>query len=306
MPLWKKSLARVLSVVLALLALLSLALLAGDLLGRLRGDRLMRLTPLLIALLLLVAVHLGMSAVMLWRTSRRPSMRALRALATTSVVAVVIVLGESLMSGGGWFTPVAVITALLGPPIVALMLLFRIGWQELVAPISSRLPQLRAEDQPSGAAARIKRTDFGRMSPYLRIGALMLLGALAFQGVLSLFSDSADAPVAVVATPPPAPQPAPDNGQRYSVMATDQSKIYLFTGRDPAEARDKRCSGCGVVAEGEGRCGAYLSFFLPWNKPIYAIARSTAEAEERVIRICQLRDASMRDCSGVQSFCSAE
>lgn len=297
------------------LALFLLAMITPEALGKLRGDRFSFLSLPAMLLLFLVAAHLAAMAVLMWRIRHAPAIRSLQVLAALAAGCVLVVLVVTMFQGGPSLAPTAMLAVLLALPIGAYMLLFRVGWRQMLT-VPASIPAPASSGPASAAPGDLRPAEArpGRkiipdaMLPYARTAMLLLLGGLAFQGVLSLFGGPDEAPVAAVTAPAPAaPQPPVDNGQRYSLLVLNQRKeLYLYSGRTPSEAREDICPGCRVVAEGEGRCSAYLNFFLPWNSPIYAVARSTAEAEERVIRICQMRDASMRDCRGVRSFCAAE
>lgn len=241
-----------------------------------------------IATACLVIIYFAGMALVLW--SRNPG--KLRLLFWAMCVLCCGFVGLSVIvevNGGRNFENSLLVSIVIALPVLLHLLLRRTS--PMVAVTTDRTWQL---------------ADIGA-SPTVKAAGLLVVGALAFQGVISLLRDEDPVAAPVVTVVPTAPtQPAVDQRPFFSVMSSDNRSIRLHSGRSRTEAHDGLCSGCRVVAEGQGRCGAFLEFLLPWNKSIYAIADSTAAAEERVLRICQMRDATSRDCSGVRSFCSGE
>jgi hypothetical protein len=121
---------------------------------------------------------------------------------------------------------------------------------------------------------------------------LLVVGALAFQGLLSLFAPALDSP----------------SGQRgaYATAVIGERSVEVVLGMTPeqsaANAR-QLCPGCEFFGPEPGRCIGYINFWF--YRGLYSIAQNVTDAEVGSITRCIARFAS-ESCRLVQSKCAKD
>lgn len=138
--------------------------------------------------------------------------------------------------------------------------------------------------------------------------AYMVVGALAFQGILSIVRPpsappSAPSPQQVVVQAPP--QKPVDTGIRFTTIAISEKQFWVRTSRnrqDSLKSAQEACSYCRYVGPDYGRCAGYIEFWIA--SPIIVVGEDAASAEAKAYSQCITR-YDREHCKNPKSLCNS-
>lgn len=181
---------------------------------------------------------------------------------------------------------------------------------------AKNLPSTRADDRVDRQSSILLRvSDWLRrnsadagLRKYAAIAGYMIVGALAFQGLLSMVRSPAPPPPApppqqvIVQAPPAKPV---DTGIRFTTIAVAEKNFWVRTAKTRDESLQKAktdCSYCRYIGPDFGRCAGYIEFWIA--SPIFVVGEDAASAEAKAYSVCITR-YDREHCRYPKSLCGS-